>query len=99
MIFLINYNLFYFNRISKDSGIKFEDMLLFDDEQPNLNDGRELGIISILVPKGLDLKILKDGLLLYSDTKTGKRVESMTRKPKRTIAKRRTKKTKKTKKD
>lgn len=41
-------------------------MLFFDDEHRNINDLTRLGVVSILVPNGMDKKKLADGLAEFA---------------------------------
>lgn len=41
-------------------------MLFFDDEQRNIDDLTKLGVLSILVPNGVNKKIVDAGLLEFA---------------------------------
>lgn len=62
--------LFLFIRIKNTCNIELEDMLLFDDEQRNIEDLEYLGIVCVLVKNGMTMQVLMDGLKTYSDVRT-----------------------------
>lgn len=44
-------------------------MIFFDDEHRNIVDLERLGVVSILVKKGMSMKVLMNGLKKFSDTR------------------------------
>ncbi len=62
----------FFFRIKKKSGIKFSEMIFFDDEYRNIRDLERLGVLSILVQNGMNMDLLNQGLKLFE----GKRSKS-----------------------
>nr|CAD7576428.1 unnamed protein product [Timema californicum] len=52
-------------RIKKDSGVSFKDMIFFDDEQRNIRDLTQHGVVSILVKNGVSFKVIEEGLLQF----------------------------------
>nr|CAD7394900.1 unnamed protein product [Timema cristinae] len=55
----------HFNKIKKDSGVSFKDMIFFDDEQRNIRDLTQHGVVSILVKNGVNFKVIEEGLLQF----------------------------------
>nr|CAD7395342.1 unnamed protein product [Timema poppensis] len=55
----------HFNKIKKDSGVSFKDMIFFDDEQRNIRDLTQHGVVSILVKNGVSFKVIEEGLLQF----------------------------------
>ncbi|GLG92530.1 Uncharacterized protein GBIM_00207 [Gryllus bimaculatus] len=47
----------HFTEFKKQSGISFEEMMFFDDEQRNINDLSAVGVTAILVPHGVTMKL------------------------------------------
>uniref|UniRef100_V9LFF5 Magnesium-dependent phosphatase 1 n=1 Tax=Callorhinchus milii TaxID=7868 RepID=V9LFF5_CALMI len=56
----------HFQRIRDSSGIKYQHMIFFDDEQRNITDVSQLGVTCILVPNGMTQKILEDGMRRFA---------------------------------
>ncbi|XP_062994870.1 magnesium-dependent phosphatase 1 [Elgaria multicarinata webbii] len=52
----------HFQRLSQQSGIPLSQMLFFDDESRNIYDVSKLGVTCILVPNGMNLSVLSQGL-------------------------------------
>ncbi|XP_067940480.1 magnesium-dependent phosphatase 1-like [Watersipora subatra] len=52
----------YFDRLKKQSGTNFNDMLFFDDEPRNISDTSELGVHAVLVERGINWKVVNDAL-------------------------------------
>ncbi|XP_046570794.1 magnesium-dependent phosphatase 1-like [Haliotis rubra] len=52
----------HFGRFTMASGIPYEDMLFFDDEQRNIIELRSIGVTSILVSDGVTESLIKEGL-------------------------------------
>ncbi|CCX08909.1 magnesium-dependent phosphatase-1 [Pyronema domesticum] len=52
----------HFKSLAKKTGIHYEDMLFFDDESRNKNVERELGVLMILVPKGVNFQVFDRGV-------------------------------------
>ncbi|KAG5883830.1 hypothetical protein JTB14_033751 [Gonioctena quinquepunctata] len=51
----------HFNNIKSQSGVEFDDMIFFDDEQRNIRDISELGVVSILVKDGVSKAEIEEG--------------------------------------
>lgn len=51
----------HFERIRRDSGIEYEDMLFFDDESRNKNV-EVLGVTMKLVPRGVTRDVIDEGV-------------------------------------
>lgn len=62
--FLRSINRFF--RFKKLSGFEFKDMLFFDDEHRNINDLTRHGVLSILVPDGVNRKVISEGLAEFA---------------------------------
>ncbi|KAM6453110.1 magnesium-dependent phosphatase 1 [Liasis olivaceus] len=56
----------HFQRLSQQSGIPFHQMLFFDDENRNIRDVSELGVLCVLVPRGMTLSLLNQGLEAFA---------------------------------
>ncbi|XP_011315302.1 magnesium-dependent phosphatase 1 [Fopius arisanus] len=52
----------HFNKIREASGVDFEDMIFFDDEDRNIRDLSEVGVLSILVKNGVTDEVVREGL-------------------------------------
>ena len=52
----------HFAAIHGSSGIAYEKMLFFDDEQRNIDDINRLGVASVYVPSGLTHEVFQQGL-------------------------------------
>lgn len=55
-----------FFRFKKLSGFEFKDMLFFDDEHRNIDDLTRHGVVSILVPNGVNKKTISEGLAEFA---------------------------------
>jgi len=56
----------HFNSLRDDSGVEFEQMLFFDDEQRNIRDINELGVTCIHVTDGMTMNKLDHGLSIHA---------------------------------
>merc|ERR550525_578336 len=56
----------HFRKIQKKSGVKFENMLFFDNEYRNVKSVEELGITSVPTPDGVTKKLWHEGLSHFS---------------------------------
>ncbi|MGH0179170.1 UNVERIFIED_CONTAM: hypothetical protein FKN15_000587 [Acipenser sinensis] len=54
------------SRIREQSGVEFNQMLFFDDENRNIVDVSRLGVLCVLASNGVNLKLLEDGLKKFS---------------------------------
>lgn len=54
-------------RFKKLSGIDFNDMIFFDDEHRNIDDLTRHGVFSVLVPNGVNRKVLEAGLAEFAN--------------------------------
>ncbi|XP_050540551.1 magnesium-dependent phosphatase 1-like [Daktulosphaira vitifoliae] len=52
----------HIKRISKATNVDLEDMVFFDDEHRNIVDLERLGMVCVLVKKGITMNVLMDGL-------------------------------------
>ncbi|XP_017769118.1 PREDICTED: magnesium-dependent phosphatase 1-like isoform X2 [Nicrophorus vespilloides] len=52
----------HFNKIRKDSGIEFDEIIFFDDEQRNIQDLTRKGVMSVLVKSGVNAKVVDDAI-------------------------------------
>ncbi|XP_078607531.1 magnesium-dependent phosphatase 1-like [Branchiostoma floridae x Branchiostoma japonicum] len=52
----------HFQRFHEQSGVPYSKMIFFDDEERNIYDLSRIGVLSILVSRGLTTQVLKDGL-------------------------------------
>ncbi|XP_044276904.1 magnesium-dependent phosphatase 1 isoform X2 [Varanus komodoensis] len=56
----------HFQRLSQQSGIPLCQMLFFDDESRNIHDVSKLGVTCVLVPSGMNLAVLNQGLEAFA---------------------------------
>ncbi|OXU24532.1 hypothetical protein TSAR_001689 [Trichomalopsis sarcophagae] len=52
----------HFSKIKNASGVEYKDMIFFDDEQRNISDLTEVGVLSILVRNGVTHKVIQEGM-------------------------------------
>ena len=52
----------HFERLKKETGIEFSDMIFFDNQANNINDVSKLGVHSVLCPDGMLHEIWTQGL-------------------------------------
>jgi magnesium-dependent phosphatase 1 len=64
----------HFKSLKKKTGFEYADMLFFDDESRNRNVERELGVMMILVPKGVSHSVFDRGVMQWRK-RQGKSVE------------------------
>ncbi|XP_043713510.1 magnesium-dependent phosphatase 1 [Telopea speciosissima] len=56
----------HFQRIHRRTGVPFDSMLFFDDEDRNIDTVSKMGVTSILVGNGVDLGALRQGLTMFT---------------------------------
>ncbi|KAL3538711.1 hypothetical protein ACH5RR_002077 [Cinchona calisaya] len=56
----------HFHRINQRTGVPYNAMLFFDDENRNIEAVSKMGVTSILVRKGVTLSSLREGLSKFS---------------------------------
>ena len=56
----------HFRSISSASGIPVEEMVFFDDQQGNIDDVSNIGVVSVLTPKGVEMKHFEEALTRYA---------------------------------
>ncbi|XP_033024791.1 magnesium-dependent phosphatase 1-like [Lacerta agilis] len=56
----------HFQKLSQQTGVPLSQMLFFDDESRNIYDVSKLGVTCILVPNGMNLSLLKQGLEAFA---------------------------------
>ncbi|KAL6347461.1 hypothetical protein AAG906_025706 [Vitis piasezkii] len=56
----------HFQRIHRRTGVPFNSMLFFDDEDRNIESVSKTGVTSILVGNGLNIGALRQGLTKFS---------------------------------
>lgn len=52
----------HFKNLRRKSGVKYEDMLFFDDSYVNIRTVSELGVVCVYVRQGMTLDLLREGL-------------------------------------
>ncbi|KAI6678340.1 hypothetical protein NL676_039136 [Syzygium grande] len=57
----------HFQRIHSRTGVPFSSMLFFDDEDRNIEAVSKMGVTSILVGDGVNLKAFRQGLAKFSE--------------------------------
>jgi magnesium-dependent phosphatase 1 len=60
----------HFQKIRQNTGIPYKSMLFFDDESRNIQSVSQLGVTSMLVEDGVNLKALEQGLQHYAESGT-----------------------------
>ncbi|KAJ8927912.1 hypothetical protein NQ314_019542 [Rhamnusium bicolor] len=55
----------HFKNMKKQSGIDYSEMMFFDDEQRNIRDISELGVLSIFVNNGVSKRVVEEGKKQY----------------------------------
>ncbi|KAK9284542.1 hypothetical protein L1049_023717 [Liquidambar formosana] len=56
----------HFQRIHRTTGVPYNSMLFFDDENRNIEAVSKMGVTSVLVGNGVNLGALRQGLLYFS---------------------------------
>ncbi|XP_073307556.1 uncharacterized protein [Primulina huaijiensis] len=59
----------HFQRIHQKTGIPYNEMLFFDDEDRNIDTVSKMGVTSILVDNGVNLGAFRQGLSNFSQSK------------------------------
>nr|KYP61187.1 Magnesium-dependent phosphatase 1 [Cajanus cajan] len=63
----------HFQRIQSKTGVPYKSMLFFDDDDNNIQEISKIGVTSILVGNGVNLRAFRDGLTKFSqNTKASK---------------------------
>ncbi|XP_058790710.1 magnesium-dependent phosphatase 1-like [Phymastichus coffea] len=57
----------HFSKIKDASGVEYKDMIFFDDEQRNIKDLTELGVLSIFVMNGVTHKVVQEGFKQFAN--------------------------------
>ncbi|KAL2089518.1 hypothetical protein ACEWY4_014206 [Coilia grayii] len=60
----------HFQRLHADSGVKFSDMIFFDDESRNIIDVGRLGVHCVLVRNGVTSKLVDEEIQQFSKSQT-----------------------------
>ncbi|XP_055521426.1 magnesium-dependent phosphatase 1 isoform X1 [Leucoraja erinacea] len=63
----------HFRRLKDGTGLQYNQMIFFDDEERNILEVGKLGVLSVLVPRGMTVKLLDDGLAEFSRRAAGGR--------------------------
>ncbi|KAL7002979.1 protein-tyrosine-phosphatase [Sarracenia purpurea var. burkii] len=58
----------HFQRINRRTGVPYNSMLFFDDEERNIESISKMGVTSILVRNGVNLGDFRQGLLKFSQS-------------------------------
>ncbi|XP_055521427.1 magnesium-dependent phosphatase 1 isoform X2 [Leucoraja erinacea] len=61
------------SRLKDGTGLQYNQMIFFDDEERNILEVGKLGVLSVLVPRGMTVKLLDDGLAEFSRRAAGGR--------------------------
>ncbi|XP_057976492.1 uncharacterized protein LOC131163770 [Malania oleifera] len=56
----------HFQRIHRRTGVSYDSMLFFDDEDRNIEAVSKMGVASVLVGNGVNLGALRQGLAIFS---------------------------------
>ncbi|CAG9860604.1 unnamed protein product [Phyllotreta striolata] len=57
----------HFNRIKSLSGLSYNQMIFFDDEERNIRDIKKIGVVSILVKNGVNKALIEAGKKQFSN--------------------------------
>uniref|UniRef100_UPI00398F5D23 magnesium-dependent phosphatase 1 n=1 Tax=Pristiophorus japonicus TaxID=55135 RepID=UPI00398F5D23 len=57
----------HFKRIKRATGFQYHEMIFFDDEDRSIVEVGKLGVLCILVPNGMTMKLLKEGLVKFAE--------------------------------
>jgi len=60
----------HFESLSRDSKVDLRDMLFFDDEQRNIRDLTQKGVVSIFIESGVSTEIIYAGLKKFAKERT-----------------------------
>ncbi|KAK6121207.1 hypothetical protein DH2020_045048 [Rehmannia glutinosa] len=60
----------HFQKIKQRTGVQYNEMLFFDDENRNIEAVSKMGVTSILVDDGVDLGALRQGLSKFSQNRS-----------------------------
>ncbi|XP_051144284.1 uncharacterized protein LOC127260557 [Andrographis paniculata] len=60
----------HFQKIKQRTGVPYNEMLFFDDEDRNIGAVSKMGVTSILVDDGVDLGALRQGLSRFSQNRS-----------------------------
>ena len=60
----------HFKQLHNESGIPYEDMIFYDDEQRNITDVSSLGVTCILVPDGVSEQSFQKGFEIFAFRKS-----------------------------
>eukprot|EP00298_Acanthocystis_sp_HF-20_P002100 c12559_g1_i1.p1 GENE.c12559_g1_i1~~c12559_g1_i1.p1 ORF type:complete len:184 (-),score=78.63 c12559_g1_i1:31-582(-) len=66
----------HFQSIAQASGVKYEDMLFFDDDSWNISEVSKLGVVSVLTPSGMTMDKWEKGMQMFIESKQKKTKES-----------------------
>ncbi|XP_058759215.1 uncharacterized protein LOC131632484 [Vicia villosa] len=58
----------HFQKIQSKTGVSYNSMLFFDDDNNNIKEISKLGVTSILVRNGVNLGVFREGLTRYSQS-------------------------------
>ena len=61
----------HLTKIKKESGLEFSDMIFFDDQMGNIKDVSQLGVTSVLTPRGVTRALFDKGLKSYANGERG----------------------------
>jgi len=62
----------HFQRLRKDSGVSFDEMIFFDDSTWNTNEIEQMGVLCVFCPRGLTTGIWELGINEYAQMKMKK---------------------------
>ncbi|KAI5661331.1 hypothetical protein M9H77_20654 [Catharanthus roseus] len=62
----------HFQKINQKTGVPYNSMLFFDDENRNIEAVSKMGVTSVLVRNGVNLGALREGLRKYSENLASK---------------------------
>ncbi|KZV39163.1 Magnesium-dependent phosphatase [Dorcoceras hygrometricum] len=60
----------HFKNINRKTGVPYNEMLFFDDEDRNIDTVSKMGVTSILVENGVNLGAFRQGLSSFSQNKS-----------------------------
>lgn len=58
-----------FSRLKSKSGVDYEDMIFFDDEERNIRDVGGLGVLAVYAPHGVSHALVRDAFAKFKRSK------------------------------
>jgi len=65
----------HFQRLKKDSGLEYVDMIFFDDEERNIRDVEKLGVCCVYVENGVTMSLLNTAFKKFAESYNERRTK------------------------